>query len=87
VNHEQLLSLALELPAEQCAELAGQLIQSLDPTVDDDVEAAWSDEIRRRLERLDAGLAQTIPWDEARRRIWTAAGRDPYERVTQSHNG
>jgi putative addiction module component (TIGR02574 family) len=76
MDHEQLLTLALELPPEQRAELAGRLIQSLDPPVDDDVEAAWSDEIRRRLERLHAGLERTVPWDEARRRIWAAAGRD-----------
>ena len=40
----------------------------------EEIDAAWSDKIRRRLERLDAGLATTIPWAEARRRIRIAAG-------------
>ena len=55
--------------------LGGALIESLDLEVDEDVEAAWSAEISRRLERVDAGVAKTIPWSEARRRILAAAGR------------
>jgi putative addiction module component (TIGR02574 family) len=78
MDAEQLLAEALELPPEQRAALAGELIQSLDPQVDEDAEAAWSEEIRRRLERLDSGLAKQIPWSEARRRIQAAAGRDPH---------
>ena len=64
----------LRLPAEERAALAGALIESLDLEVDE-VEAAWSVEIGRRLERVDAGVAKTIPWSEARRRILAAAGR------------
>ena len=76
MDPKQLLAEALQLPPEERAALAGELIQSLDPEVDDDAEAAWSVEIRRRLERLDAGLATTVPWAEARRRILAAARRD-----------
>ena len=57
---------ALTLPAEERAALAGALIESLDSAVDENVEAAWSEEIRRRLERVDAGLAKTVLWAEAR---------------------
>lgn len=76
MDPKQLLAEALQLPPEERAALAGELIQSLDPEVNDDAEAAWSVEIRRRLERLDAGLANTVPWAEARRRILAAARRD-----------
>ena len=76
MDPKQLLAEALQLPPEERAALAGELIQSLDPEVDDDAEAAWSVEIRRRLERLDAGLANTVSWAEARRRILAAARRD-----------
>ena len=72
---KRLLEEALHLPAEERAALAGALIESLDLEVDEDVEAAWSAEISRRLERVDAGVAKTIPWSEARRRILVAAGR------------
>ena len=40
---------------------------------DDDVEAAWSEEIRQRLADVDAGVVAPIPWPEARRRIFAAA--------------
>ena len=77
MDAKQLLAEALRLSAEERAALAGELIQSLDRDVDPDAEAAWSEEIRARLERLDAGTAKTIPWSEARRRIHAAAGRGP----------
>ena len=77
MDAEQLLAEALRLSDAARAALAGQLIQSLDHDVDPDAEAAWSEEIRARLERVDAGIAETIPWSEARRRIHAAAGRDP----------
>ena len=76
MNPKQLLAEALQLSPEERAALAGELIQSLDSEVDDDAEAAWSAEIRRRIERLDAGVANTVPWAEARRRILAAARRD-----------
>jgi putative addiction module component (TIGR02574 family) len=72
-----LLDAALRLSAEERAALAGELIQSLDNEVDADAEAAWSSEIHARLERANAGLATTIPWSEARRRIHAAAERGP----------
>ena len=75
MNSRQLLDAALQLSPEERAALAGELIQSLDTDVDADAEAAWSAEIHARLARVDAGLARTIPWSEARRRIHAAAGR------------
>ena len=77
MDAKQLLAAALRLSAEERAALAGALIQSLDRESDPDAEAAWSEEIRARLERLDAGTAKTIPWSEARRRVHAAAGRGP----------
>ena len=77
MDAKQLLAEALRLSDEERAALAGELIQSLDRDVDPDAEAAWSEEIRARLERLDAGTGTTISWSEARRRIHAAAGRGP----------
>jgi putative addiction module component (TIGR02574 family) len=77
MDPQQLLVEALRLSPEERAALAGELIQSLDTEIDADAEAAWSAEIRARLERVDAGTAKTIPWSEARRRIHAAAGRGP----------
>jgi len=65
----KLLQDALRLPPEALAALVGSLIESLDETVDEDTEAAWEDEILRRVRDLDAGRVRTISWVEARRRI------------------
>jgi len=68
---------ALQLPEQARAALAAELIATLDDASDPDAEALWSSEIRRRLEEVDSGAVRPIPWAEARRRIFAAAGRDP----------
>ena len=75
MDPRQLLAEALQLSAEERAALAGELIQSLETEIDTDAEAAWSAEIRARLDRVDAGAANTIYWAEARRRVHAAAER------------
>jgi len=65
----QLLDEVLRLPEPDRAELAVRLIESLDPTTDDDAEAAWDVEIRQRLDELDRERVTTLPWSEARRLI------------------
>jgi len=52
MTHEanELLRKALTLPAEERAELASTLIDSLDPITDEQAEAAWQVEISRRIE-------------------------------------
>ncbi len=64
-----LLKKALKLPPEARAAIAGSLLESLDQTVDEDAEAAWADEISRRIRDLDSGKAKTVPWSQARRMI------------------
>jgi len=65
----QSLDEVLRLPEPDRAELAVRLIESLDPTTDDDSEAAWDVEIRQRLDELDRERVTTLPWSEARRLI------------------
>jgi len=67
----ELLQRALALTAEERAELAGSLLESLDGDAEDPqaVEAAWNEEIARRIKDLDSGKAKTVPWEEVRQRI------------------
>ena len=62
---EQVLQTALRLPPDDRVEIAESLIQSLDEERAADIEAAWADEIKRRIEEIDKGQAKMIPWDEA----------------------
>lgn len=73
---EQLETEALELSLPERAHLARRLIASLDEGIDEDpaeVERAWEEEIRRRLEEYRAGKVQAIPagevFAEARARL------------------
>jgi putative addiction module component (TIGR02574 family) len=66
---QRLLADALTLPLQARAALAAQLIESLDQEVDKDAEAAWSEEIARRVKELETGKVKTVPWSAARREI------------------
>ena len=67
----ELESVVMSLPRDERAELARRLIASLDD--DDEVAAAWADEVRERVRAYRAGEMKTIDADEvfaaARERI------------------
>jgi putative addiction module component (TIGR02574 family) len=65
----QILKDALALPSEARAALAGSLLDSLDTEVDEEAEAAWANEVNRRVAELESGAVKTIPWAEVRRRL------------------
>jgi len=66
----ELLKKALALPPESRAALATSLFESLDDEpADEGVEAAWSEEIKRRIDDIDSGKVQMIPYEEVRRRL------------------
>ncbi len=66
----QLFEEAASLPESDRAELAGRLLQSLDGEPDEGVEAAWAEEIERRIRQLDSGEVKTISWEEVRAKLY-----------------
>jgi len=66
---------ALRLDDEARATLATELLASLDGPPDSGAEQAWSAEIARRVEAIEAGTVALEPWDQVRRRIEKALGR------------
>lgn len=64
----KLLEQALALSVEEQEALTVSLISNLGRKVDEGVQAAWEIEIARRISELDSGRAQTISWQEVRRR-------------------
>jgi putative addiction module component (TIGR02574 family) len=68
-NAAQLLAEALRLPENERGDVAAQLIESLDPIADTDVEAAWAEEIQQRIAELKDGRVKPQSWDEARKLI------------------
>ena len=68
---EKLIEELLDLDDAERAELAGLLIESLDIEVEKGVEAAWLQEIERRMESLDSGKVETVSWGEVRERLYS----------------
>lgn len=50
---------ALRLPHNEQLRLARTLLEKSEATGDAEVEAAWEDEIERRIKSIDAGLAKS----------------------------
>jgi putative addiction module component (TIGR02574 family) len=67
----ELLQKALALPENERAELAGNLISSLETAVDADVDAAWQHEVSRRLQEVQSGDVKTVPWEDVRKKART----------------
>jgi putative addiction module component (TIGR02574 family) len=64
-----LLKKALSLPVSERADLAGSLIESLDNTQDESVQAAWDEEVARRMADIDSGAVKPVLLEDARRRL------------------
>ena len=58
-----LLEEALRLTAYERAEVAEQLIASLDEVPDSGVEQAWQEEVQRRIQQIDRGEVELIDSD------------------------
>jgi putative addiction module component (TIGR02574 family) len=69
---KRVLEDALALPEDARTDLLEALIESLEPPAESpaEVEAAWTDEIARRLKDVETGAVKPIPWDEARKMIF-----------------
>jgi putative addiction module component (TIGR02574 family) len=55
---------ALLLPKDQRFALALRILSSVEPEVDEGVEAAWDAEIRERIRRYDSGETTGVPGQE-----------------------
>jgi putative addiction module component (TIGR02574 family) len=61
-TYEQIAAEAIQLSAEQRAELADKLRVSVDTP--EAVAAAWDAEIERRIAQIDRGEVETVPFED-----------------------
>jgi putative addiction module component (TIGR02574 family) len=66
---EAVLAEALRLDLDARAQVAAELLASLDGPADPDAEAAWALEIERRVAAIEAGAVTLEPWTDVKRRI------------------
>jgi putative addiction module component (TIGR02574 family) len=65
---EQVLQIALALPADEQIELIEALIAALDEADPQPLDDTWMAEIQRRSAEYDAGHVTPIPWSVVRDR-------------------
>jgi putative addiction module component (TIGR02574 family) len=65
----EVLADALRLEPDARADVAAELLASLDGPVDPDAATAWNAEIERRVEAIEAGTMRLEPWSDVKRRI------------------
>ncbi len=75
----RLLSDALRLPEKERAELASQIIASLDGPPDPDAEGAWAEEIARRVREFEKDPSRAEDWEVVKarllRKLWPKSDR------------
>lgn len=71
-DRAQVLEAALTLPVEDRAQVAHELLRSLE-SEDPDAPAAWSKEIRRRIDEVEEGTAELDDWETAKARLESAS--------------
>jgi putative addiction module component (TIGR02574 family) len=72
MTRDALLQEVLKLPQRDRADVAAELLASLDdePAEDpEEVERAWAAEIERRARRVLAGESGGVPWEEVKHRL------------------
>jgi putative addiction module component (TIGR02574 family) len=66
---KNVLAEALRLDVDARAELAAELLASLDGPADPGADAAWAVEIAHRVAAIEAGTMPIEPWEDVKRRI------------------
>ena len=70
---KEIVSAAIKLAESDRLQIVEELLASLEPGADEDVDAAWAAEVERRSREIKEGIVRPIPWGEvksqARKRV------------------
>ena len=72
--YEHLEAQVLALPERERNALVGRLLESLESTYEDSpasIEAAWEEEIARRVADFEAGRTQGVPYEQVQAELRT----------------
>ena len=68
-TYEKVLQAALSLPPEARAQLADQLLASLDGENQKEIEAAWAEEAERRMKEIREGKVELIDGESVMKQL------------------
>jgi putative addiction module component (TIGR02574 family) len=68
INSERLIKEAMSLPYSERVRLVDELIATLEPDKDEEVDAAWALEVERRSDELSHGVVVLVDWEEVKRK-------------------
>jgi Putative addiction module component len=71
MNTASITHQALSLPVQQRAELAAQLLASLDALSESEIEPLWFQEAAHRAAEMDQGLSRRVSSEEVSRQAAT----------------
>lgn len=63
---KDIVKAAIQLPENERVQVVEQLLASLEPESDEDVDSAWAAEIERRSRQIKEGTVSLIPWEEVK---------------------
>jgi putative addiction module component (TIGR02574 family) len=66
---------ARRLPPSEREQLVEEILASLSDQADADIDAAWDQEIRRRVDEVERGVATLVPAEEVFAEARRAIGR------------
>jgi putative addiction module component (TIGR02574 family) len=70
---KEIVNAAIKLPEKERLQIVEELLASLEPVADDDVDAAWAAEVEKRSRQIKEGTVRPIPWEDvksaARKRV------------------
>lgn len=65
---EDIIKAAAKLPQKERVRVVERLLNTLEPEVEQDVDAAWAAEIERRSREIKEGTVRLLPWTAVRSR-------------------
>ena len=65
---KEIVNAAIKLTESNRLQIVEELLASLEPAAEDDVDAAWAAEIERRSRKIKEGTVRPVPWEEVKSR-------------------
>jgi putative addiction module component (TIGR02574 family) len=74
---ESLYQAAMKLPEDERFLLANRLLETVEDEREPGYEEAWAAEITRRMEEVENGTAEMIPWEEVQAKLYEGLDESP----------